>query len=75
MTFRTALLFGAAVLSGLTLAPEFPVAGGNYGVIAEAHAEPAPASSTDPKVSHAETYKLLTLFGSIFDRSTSVKIQ
>ncbi|MFT8896098.1 MAG: S41 family peptidase [Acetobacter sp.] len=67
MTFRTALLFGAAVLSGLTLAPQFPVAGGNYGVIAEAHAETAPATSTDPKVSHAETYKLLTLFGSIFD--------
>ncbi|NHN87573.1 S41 family peptidase [Acetobacter conturbans] len=67
MTFRTALLFGAAVLSGLTLAPGLSGLEGNGGIIAAAHAETAPAPATDPNAGHAETYKLLTLFGSIFD--------
>ncbi|MFT8720162.1 S41 family peptidase [Acetobacter sp.] len=67
MKFRTALLFGVPVLCGLTAASALSNPHGHYDFIARAHAEAAPAASKDAANNHAETYKLLTLFGSIFD--------
>ncbi len=68
MTFRTGLLFGAAFLTGIVAGPGLVhvagVGGGSFAPVAQA-AEADPAAS--PETSHAETYRLLTLFGSIFD--------
>ncbi|GBQ20684.1 carboxy-terminal processing protease [Acetobacter estunensis NRIC 0472] len=68
MTFRNALLFGAAFLSGIMAAPGVVSTVGATGVlIPVAHAEAAPSTPAQDSGNHAETYRLLTLFGSIFD--------
>lgn len=64
MKFRNALLFGAAIFSGLTASPALPVA---LQFTPTARAEAPVAQDQKAAASHAETYKLLTLFGSIFE--------
>lgn len=66
MTFRTGLLISATFLAGIAAGPtlvRFAETGAPFALTATAHAEVAP----DPATNHAETYRLLTLFGSIFD--------
>ncbi|NHO31690.1 S41 family peptidase [Acetobacter fallax] len=67
MTFRTGLLFGAAFLTGIVAGPGLVRVAevGAGSVVPVAYADTAPAAA--PANSHAETYRLLTLFGSIFD--------
>lgn len=68
MKFRTGLLFGAALLTGVVSAPCPSSLTGNtvLSFSSPARAESA-AVTTPPSGGHAETYRLLTLFGSIFD--------
>ncbi|MBO1359362.1 S41 family peptidase [Acetobacter sacchari] len=71
MTFRTGLLFGAAFIAGITAGPELTrlAYSGAASLTGAAFAQEASVGKdgADKTGNHAETYKLLTLFGSIFD--------
>ncbi|MFT9332671.1 MAG: S41 family peptidase [Acetobacter persici] len=65
MKFRTGLMLGATFLAGLAVASH-PGALPGAGMLASpAMAEKAPDAS--PTSNHAETYRLLTLFGTLLD--------
>jgi len=66
MKFRSGLLLGGAFMAGVFVGPQMGKILGQHPSLAGralAQVAPTPAGTT----SHAETYRLLTLFGSIFD--------
>lgn len=65
MKFRTGLMFGATALTGLALAFHPGHFSGSALVAAPAQAATAPDAT--PTTNHAETYRLLTLFGTVMD--------
>ncbi len=65
MKFRTGLMFGATALTGLALAFHPGHFSGSALVVAPAQAATAPDAT--PTTNHAETYRLLTLFGTVMD--------
>ncbi|GBR49082.1 S41 family peptidase [Acetobacter pomorum] len=65
MKFRTGLMFGATALTGLALAFHPGHFSGSALIAAPAQAATTPDAT--PTTNHAETYRLLTLFGTVMD--------
>ncbi|GBQ69887.1 carboxy-terminal processing protease [Ameyamaea chiangmaiensis NBRC 103196] len=66
MKFRSGLLLGSAFLAGVAAAPGLNrLIGPNHSLTSRALAQAV--SGAPSATNHAETYRLLTLFGSIFD--------
>lgn len=66
MKFRTGLMLGAAAMTGLALTfhPGHNNGAGLLGTPARAE---SPTTDASPTTNHAETYRLLTLFGTVLD--------
>ncbi|MFT9424022.1 MAG: peptidase S41, partial [Acetobacter syzygii] len=66
MKFRTGLMLGAAAMTGLALTFH-PGHNNGVGFVATPALAENAAPDASPTSNHAETYRLLTLFGTVLD--------